>query len=99
MVRVLFHRLHLPACAGLPSTTVPRFINEVRLVEARTVTVGKPHSGHTASPRSLATGGRFVNSTGMILGVWSRSKHDIVISVMFYVWGVSLQPGCVNKQR
>lgn len=64
---------------------VPRFIDEVGLAEARMVKVEKPHSGHTASPKSLATGGRFVNSTGMILGAWDRNKHDIVISVMFYV--------------
>ena len=31
--------------------------------------------------------------------VWSPSKHDIVISVMFYLWEVVAQRGCVNKQR
>lgn len=59
----------------------------------------RSHSGHTASPRSVAAGGCFVNSTRMILRVWSHGKHDIVISVMFYLWVVLLQPGCVNKQR
>lgn len=57
------------------------------------------HSDHSTSLRSSAAGGRFVNSTGAVLEVWSHSKHDIVISVMFYLWGVLLQPGCVNKQR